>query len=314
MSSKDFKIRFFIVSFSAFAILGAFAAYAVWLDISLLHNLQGQILVGAAPAAWLLFYVMGISILPSGIETGSPDSIEVRKKLFRARLLILSFIFFAAVYAAFGTALHNHLIKKGEPWLLQALLYGPPAVWLLFYLTSAGLAPVQAEEGSPAAKQPSSQEEDTKDGEETPSEEPSIPVAAVEEKGPDEEEIRETAVVQFLGLLQREGRLIDFLQEDIEPYEDAQIGAAVREVHRGCRTVLKDALGLSPVMNAQEGSNVEVDEDFDPAKIRLTGNVHGDPPFHGVLRHCGWQATEIRLPVRTGDVDRKVIAPAEVEV
>ena len=57
-----------------------------------------------------------------------------------------------------------------------------------------------------------------------------------------------------------------------------------------------------------------MDEDFDPARIKLTGNVHGEPPFRGVLRHCGWQAAEIRLPVQTGDVDRRVIAPAEVEV
>ncbi len=310
MSAKDFKIRFFIVSLSAFAILAAIAGYAVWLDQSLLHTLQGQILVGAAPAAWLLFLVFGISILPQGIEHGSAESIEIRKKLYRLRLLILSFIFFAAVYAAFGTALHNHIIKKGEEWLFQALLYGPPAVWFLFYITTAGLAPVQETvDSGPAESQP-----EPTSSEETEEEEKASPVAAAEEKGPDEEEIREAAVVQILSLLQREGRLIDFLQEDIEPYDDAQIGAAVREVHRGCRSVLSDSLGLAPVMNAQEGTEVEVHEDFDPARIKLTGNVHGEPPFKGVLRHCGWQATEIRLPVRTGDMDRHVIAPAEVEV
>jgi len=28
-----------------------------------------------------------------------------------------------------------------------------------------------------------------------------------------------------------EGRLVDFLREDIQPYDDAQIGAAVRAIH-----------------------------------------------------------------------------------
>ena len=40
--------------------------------------------------------------------------------------------------------------------------------------------------------------------------------------------------VQILAALQREGRLIDFLEEDLSAYEDAQIGAAVRNIHQGC--------------------------------------------------------------------------------
>ncbi len=316
MSTKEFKVRLFIFSFLAFGILAGIAGYAVWLDQSLLQNLQGQILAGAAPAAWLLFYLLGIAILPAGLDEAGPDALNIKKKLYRMRLLVLSFIFFCVVYAAFGTALHNHLIK-GEEWLKQAMLYGPPAVWFLFYVTAAAMAPVSSEGPGPAEKQaPAKQEEEPEKApasEETPEEE-EVPAYVHEEQGPDEEEIRETAVVQVLSLLQREGRLIDFLQEDIEPYDDAQIGAAVREVHRGCRTVLKDSFGLVPVLDAREGTEVEVDEDFDPARIKLTGNVHGEPPFRGVLRHCGWQAAEIRLPVQTGDVDRRVIAPAEVEV
>ena len=36
---------------------------------------------------------------------------------------------------------------------------------------------------------------------------------------------------RFLAILQRDSRLIDFLQEDIAAYSDDQIGAAVREIH-----------------------------------------------------------------------------------
>src|SRR5262245_48893552 len=41
--------------------------------------------------------------------------------------------------------------------------------------------------------------------------------------------------LRVLAVLQRDGRLIDFLEEDIDAYPDAQIGAAVRDIHRGCR-------------------------------------------------------------------------------
>ncbi len=134
------------------------------------------------------------------------------------------------------------------------------------------------------------------------------------EKAPEELYPKEVAVVQLLGLLQREGRLIDFLQEDIEPFEDAQIGAAVREVHRGCRAALMDTLGLKPVLDAGEGSEVEIEEDFDPSKIRLIGNLHGEPPYRGIIRHCGWRFTRLNLPKWTGKEKTDVIAPAEVEI
>ncbi|MCD4755876.1 MAG: DUF2760 domain-containing protein, partial [Deltaproteobacteria bacterium] len=124
----------------------------------------------------------------------------------------------------------------------------------------------------------------------------------------------EIAIVQTLGLLQREGRLIDFLQEDIEPYDDAQIGAAVREVHRGCKAALKEVFGLSPVLKAAEGSQVEIEEDFDPTRIKIIGNIRGNPPFKGTLRHCGWKFTEVHLPEWTAKEKTDVLAPAEVEI
>jgi hypothetical protein len=121
-------------------------------------------------------------------------------------------------------------------------------------------------------------------------------------------------VVQVLGLLQREGRLIDFLQEDITPYSDEQIGAAVREVHKGCRQAMRESFMLAPVLDASEGSDVEIDEDFNPLHVKLVGNVHGKPPFRGVLRHCGWRYTTLNLPEWSSEKKTDVIAPAEVEI
>jgi Domain of unknown function (DUF2760) len=122
------------------------------------------------------------------------------------------------------------------------------------------------------------------------------------------------AAVQFLGLLQREGRLVDFLREDIQPYDDAQIGAAVRAIHEGCRQILSEHVTLEPVLNGNEGDEVTVPADFDPSAIRLTGNITGEPPFRGTLRHPGWRAKQVKLPAQPAGQDTKIVAPAEVEL
>jgi hypothetical protein len=120
--------------------------------------------------------------------------------------------------------------------------------------------------------------------------------------------------VQLLALLQRDGRLIDFLTEDIAPYQDAQIGAAVRDVHASCRKALDHYLQLEPIMNDEEGQSVTVAPGFDPAAIKLIGNVTGQPPLRGVLRHRGWRVKKVNLPPLPDGDGRAVIAPAEVEM
>ncbi len=123
-----------------------------------------------------------------------------------------------------------------------------------------------------------------------------------------------TAAVQVLALLQKEGRLLDFLQERIDGYSDEQVGAAVRSIHAGCRKVLAEHVGLAPVLEGEEESTVEVPRGFDPSRIRLYGNVTGDPPFKGVMRHHGWRATALKLPSPPAGSEPSVIAPAEVEL
>ena len=117
-----------------------------------------------------------------------------------------------------------------------------------------------------------------------------------------------------LAILQREGRLIDFLQEDIAAYSDEQIGAATRMVHAGCRKVLTEYLTLEPVLKDAEGTAITVPEGFDAQRIRLTGQVAGQPPFHGALKHHGWVATTVSFPSLSEHLDPRVIAPAEVEL
>jgi len=124
----------------------------------------------------------------------------------------------------------------------------------------------------------------------------------------------EDAALQLLALLQQEGRFVDFIEEDLSAYGNEQIGAAVRAIHQGCRTALRDRLALAPVLAGDEGANVTIERGFDPAAVRVTGNVRGEPPYHGVLRHPGWRTTGLRLPERTAGRDASILAPAEVEV
>ena len=120
--------------------------------------------------------------------------------------------------------------------------------------------------------------------------------------------------LHLLSLLQREGRLIDFLQEDIAGFDDTEVGAAARVVHAGCRRVLAEGLTLEPALREADGASVTVPVGFDAQRIRLTGNVAGQPPFRGVLRHHGWVATAVQFPTLSAALDPRVLAPAEVEL
>ncbi len=125
---------------------------------------------------------------------------------------------------------------------------------------------------------------------------------------------RSAEPVRLLALLQREGRLLDFLLEDVSGADDAQLGAGVREIHKKSQDVIKEHLVLEPVLPQREDETVEVPPGFDRSAIRLTGNVHGDPPFRGALRHHGWRVKDYKLPAPPEGQDEFVVAPAEVEI
>jgi len=123
----------------------------------------------------------------------------------------------------------------------------------------------------------------------------------------------DTPALRLLAALQADGRLVDFLLENIEEYSDEQIGAAVHSIHEATRKALRECVVLEPIIKGREDEEVAVSEGLDSGAVRLVGNVHGDPPFRGALKHAGWRATAVTLPVRRGQ-DERVIAPAEVEI
>ena len=136
---------------------------------------------------------------------------------------------------------------------------------------------------------------------------PPEPVVQIQESSPD-------SALQLLGLLQREGRFIDFLQEDVSQFSDEEIGTAARVVHEGCKKATEEYFQLSPIQTQEEGMQIEVKSGFNAQEIRLTGNVVGEPPFHGVLQHRGWRARSVKLPKLSKDHDASILAPAEVEL
>jgi hypothetical protein len=119
--------------------------------------------------------------------------------------------------------------------------------------------------------------------------------------------------LRLVAVLQRDGRLLDFLGEDIAGYDDAQIGAAVRDIHRDCKAAVEKYVDLAPVLDDDEGATVTVPAGFNPGHIRLTGNVKGQPPFRGTVAHKGWKAKDVRVPPSDPGAEM-IIAPAEVEL
>jgi hypothetical protein len=127
-------------------------------------------------------------------------------------------------------------------------------------------------------------------------------------------DISPDAALQLLALLQREARLIDFTQENLANYSDADIGAAARVVHEGCVKVLREHFTIEPVRQEAEGSRITLEQGFDAGAVRLTGNVVGQAPFTGSLSHRGWRVAEVRLPKLAEAHDATVLVPAEVEL
>lgn len=118
----------------------------------------------------------------------------------------------------------------------------------------------------------------------------------------------------LLSLLQSEGRFVDFVQQDIAAFPDAEVGAVARMVHGGCRKVLGAHLRIEAIRAEPEGQPIALDAGFDANRVKLTGRVGGNGRVQGVLRHRGWHVVEVKLPKVVDPGGAVVLAPAEVEL
>ena len=134
--------------------------------------------------------------------------------------------------------------------------------------------------------------------------------------GPAEGNRAEAEIVSFLAIFQERGRLIDFLMDDITTYDDAQVGAAARVVHQGCKTALEEHFRIGPIRGESEGSSVTISAGYAADEYRLIGKISGPGPFSGTLLHHGWKIDSVNLPrlVRADPERLPTIAPAEVEL
>lgn len=125
----------------------------------------------------------------------------------------------------------------------------------------------------------------------------------------------EAEVIAVVGSLQSKGRFVDFLMDDIGKYSDAQVGAAARVVHQGCKSAFDELFTVEPVASEKEGSTISVPAGAGES-YRLSGSVSGEGPFTGKLVHKGWKASRVNLPrvIRVEDGQLPPIAPAQVEV
>ncbi len=185
--------------------------------------------------------------------------------------------------------------------LVLQIIFLTVAFTAIFRRPAASLpAPVAAVEKAPEAK---------------PEEKPA-PVEIVKTEVVKEivKEATPDAALQLLGLLQQEARFVDFTQENMGQYSDAEIGAVARVVQEGCRKILNQHFTLAAVRDEEEGKRVTLPKGYDAASIRITGNIVGQAPFTGTLVHRGWKAVETKLPKLTEGHDASIIAAAEVEL
>ncbi|MCA9133811.1 MAG: DUF2760 domain-containing protein [Planctomycetales bacterium] len=125
-------------------------------------------------------------------------------------------------------------------------------------------------------------------------------------------EATRSEALTLLSTLQREARFLDLVQEPLEAFEDAQIGAAAREVLRDSKKTLERMFAIVPLAEEEEGAHCQLEKKASPARYRLVGKSEGSS---GTIVHRGWQATHCDVPQWSGQrSDAWILAPIEVEV
>ena len=121
-------------------------------------------------------------------------------------------------------------------------------------------------------------------------------------------------VFRLLVLLQREGRLLDFILEDVGGVDDCVLGGAVRPLLGKLRGVLCDYVVFEPILGGVEGDVFTVESGFDASLVKVEGLLVGGAPFRGVIKHPGWRVVSHRVPAAVPGSGGLVVERAVVEV
>lgn len=118
----------------------------------------------------------------------------------------------------------------------------------------------------------------------------------------------------LLSTLQREARFLDLVGESLEGFEDAQVGAAARQVLADVRKSLDRMFAIGPLADEEEGSKVPVPKPASPVRYHIVGR-NADGATRGTLVHRGWKAERCQTPTWNGRRDDAfLLSPVEIEV
>ena len=101
------------------------------------------------------------------------------------------------------------------------------------------------------------------------------------------------AALTLLGLLQREGRFLDFVTRDVSELDDETLGRGARFLHQGCARVLSEYFELAEVTGEEPGSEIDLSSDLTDLGFEITGATTTDK---GALAHRGWLTKRVTLP------------------
>lgn len=140
---------------------------------------------------------------------------------------------------------------------------------------------------------------------------PPIEKRASETSKPEPTKASRSEALTLLSTLQREARFLDLAQESLDGFDDAQVGAAAREVLRDCRKTLDRMFAIVPLAEVDEGETLHVSGGASPHELRPTGASEGT----GTVTHRGWKATCCQVPTWNGGKQEAwLLAPTEVEI
>ncbi len=123
----------------------------------------------------------------------------------------------------------------------------------------------------------------------------------------------QSPAITLLATLQRDARLIDLIYENLDQYQDAQVGAAARPCLKQCRQSLDRILKIEKLVPAAENESVAVPADASVARYRWIGESPASETGVAKLVHPGWRAASIQLPQWSGQAeDANILAPAQV--
>ncbi|WP_440683762.1 DUF2760 domain-containing protein [Cysteiniphilum halobium] len=119
---------------------------------------------------------------------------------------------------------------------------------------------------------------------------------------------------QLLSILQKKGRLLDFLAQNLDHYDNEQVANVARVVHDQCKKALESYCTLTPIYHDQENHEITLEGNYDKYSVELTGNVAHSTRFKGKLIHQGWKVEKMHLPKVAKEANLDILQPAEVEV